>query len=46
MVPLELELQTFVSWHVGAEIEPGSSDRVASALNHCAVSLDHEHSNF
>ena len=32
--PLALELQLALSNHVGAEIEPGSSERAASALNH------------
>ena len=36
--PLELELQTVVNLHVGAGIEPGSSGRAASALNHWAIS--------
>ena len=35
---LELELQTAVSCHVGAGIEPGSSRRAASALYHLGVS--------
>lgn len=36
--PLELELQMAVSFYVSAENGPGSSWRVASALNRWAIS--------
>lgn len=34
MDPLGLELQRFVMYHVALGIEPRSSERVASVLNH------------